>query len=45
MTMMYMPEKEECIVKGCHNPRYKDKLMCNEHWQSRRKKDYYKKEW
>lgn len=39
--MMYMPdeeEKPECILKGCHQPRYNDKMFCEMHWKERRQK-------
>jgi len=35
-------EKEKCIMKGCPDPRYKDKLMCEYHWKRRRQQDWYR---
>ena len=43
MGMMVQEFKENCIVKGCNKPRYKDKLFCEFHWKERRKKETYKR--
>ena len=37
-----MPKKQECVVVGCKNERYKDTFFCEEHWKSRREKPDYK---
>ena len=34
--------KPKCMMKGCKNERYKDKMFCEKHWKSRREKKYYK---
>lgn len=38
-------DKVKCIMKGCNNPRFKDKLMCEKHWKKRRKNRTYKEDW
>lgn len=36
---------ENCIIKGCNNPRFRDKFLCEKHWKERRMKRNYKEDW
>ena len=41
-----MENKEKpCIMKGCNKKRYKNKLLCEDHWKKRRKQRNYKEDW
>jgi len=40
-----MNNQNKCIIKGCNEKRYKDKLMCEKHWKLRRKKKSYKEDY
>ena len=46
MTIDLRKEIEKiCIMKGCNKSRYKDKILCEWHWKTRRKDKSYKEEW
>jgi hypothetical protein len=36
---------KKCIIKGCECLRYKHYLLCEKHWNERRRKPIYKVDW